>query len=220
MKSMTVKAALIAALVAAALASSAAASNAPLNVTFDKHVVDPTAFVFQGTTGGDVPGALTSKLVSIEASTGPILHLTFDWIVSAGAKSFTARTWGKLEHENRQRRDERDGDRRLPARRAGPRAGPPSTPQRFIRRLATANAGYRGLVDRGPSSCNSDRTGPAELEEAAGWVRAAAAELTRERTHRHLTRCRPSARVSSSLPAVGRWLWCVVAAARRCATPR
>ena len=94
MKSLTVKAALIAALLAAALASSAAASNAPLNVTFDKHVVDPAAFVFQGTTGGDVPGALTSKLVSIEASTGPILHLTFDWIVSAGAKSFTARTSG------------------------------------------------------------------------------------------------------------------------------
>jgi len=94
MKSWILKAALLAALASAVVASTAFGSNAPVRVTFDKHVVDPAAFVFAGTTGGDVSGSLTSKLVSLDASTGPNLHITFDWIVSAGASSFTARTSG------------------------------------------------------------------------------------------------------------------------------
>ena len=50
--------------------------------------------MFEGTTSGAAPGLLTSNLVSKDATTGPILHITFDWIVSSGTKSFTARTSG------------------------------------------------------------------------------------------------------------------------------
>ena len=79
----------------AALATSpASASNAPVQVDFVKHVVDPNALVFQGTASGAVDGSLTSKLVSLDGVTGPVYHVTFDWIVSAGAQSFTARTSG------------------------------------------------------------------------------------------------------------------------------
>ena len=85
---------LLACTVAAAAVPAANASNAPVLVTFDKHVVDPVAFVFAGTTGGDISGSLTSNLVSLNASTGPNLHITFDWHVTAGARSFTARTDG------------------------------------------------------------------------------------------------------------------------------
>ena len=85
---------LLACTVAAAAVPAANASNAPVLVTFDKHVVDPVAFVFAGTTGGDISGSLTSNLVSLNASTGPNLHITFDWKVTAGTKSFTARTDG------------------------------------------------------------------------------------------------------------------------------
>ena len=83
----------VGALVAVAVPA-AGASNAPVQVTFDKHVIDPIAFVFAGTTGGDISGSLTSNLVSLDASTGPNLHITFDWKVTAGTKSFTARTDG------------------------------------------------------------------------------------------------------------------------------
>jgi hypothetical protein len=70
------------------------AAAPPIRVDFVKHVVDPTNFVFEGTVSGGVTGALTSKLVSLDAQQGKILHVTFDWIVSAGGKSFTARTKG------------------------------------------------------------------------------------------------------------------------------
>jgi hypothetical protein len=93
MRKLTLIVLCVGALVAAAVPA-ANASNAPLQVTFDKHVVDRTAFVFMGTTGGDISGSLTSNLVSLNATTGPILHITFDWNVSAGAKSFIARTDG------------------------------------------------------------------------------------------------------------------------------
>jgi hypothetical protein len=91
---MTVKAALLAAFTAVLFCATASGSNAPVQVTFDKRVIDPVAFVFAGTTGGDIGGTLTSDLVSLNASTGPNLHITFDWHVTAGAKSFTARTDG------------------------------------------------------------------------------------------------------------------------------
>jgi hypothetical protein len=93
MRKLTLIALCVGALVAAAVPA-ANASNAPVQVTFDKHVTDPLAFVFEGTTGGDISGTLTSNLVSLNASTGPNLHITFDWNVSAGPKSFTARTDG------------------------------------------------------------------------------------------------------------------------------
>jgi hypothetical protein len=94
MKRWIVKAALLAVVAAAVVASGAFGSNAPVLVTFDKHVVDPVAFAFEGTAGGDVTGDLHSQLVSLSASSGPILQIAFDWTVSAGAKSFTARTEG------------------------------------------------------------------------------------------------------------------------------
>src|SRR5262249_18257538 len=85
---------LLACTVAAVAVAAANPSNAPVRVTFDKQVTDPQAFVFRGTTGGDISGDLISNLVSLNASTGPNLHITFDWHVIAGAKSFTARTDG------------------------------------------------------------------------------------------------------------------------------
>jgi hypothetical protein len=75
-------------------ATSLSAANDPVRVTFDKHLVDAAAFTFAGTTDGDAPGTLTSQLVSIEDVSGPVYHVTFDWFVSAGAKSFVARTSG------------------------------------------------------------------------------------------------------------------------------
>jgi hypothetical protein len=74
--------------------TSASAANAPVRVTFDKHLVDAATLTFEGVTGGDVSGMLTSRLVSIEDVTGPVYHVTFDWFVSAGTRSFVARTSG------------------------------------------------------------------------------------------------------------------------------
>ncbi len=83
----------LAAFFVAIMASSATAAR-PVQVDFVKHAIDPVNFVFAGTVSGDVSGDLTSRLVSLEAVTGPVYHLTFDWTVSAGSESFTARTSG------------------------------------------------------------------------------------------------------------------------------
>src|SRR5262245_33896952 len=91
---LTMLAALAAVVAAAAVGASTATAAPPPQVDWSKHVVDPANFVFQGTTSGDAPGTLTSRLVSLDAATGPILHVTFDWIVGSGARSFTARTSG------------------------------------------------------------------------------------------------------------------------------
>src|SRR5262245_52612300 len=81
------------ALVATALGASAGAgANAPVRVTFDKQLANPATLTFAGTSGGDAAGTLTSQLVSIDAESGPVVHVTFDWFISAGAKSFVART--------------------------------------------------------------------------------------------------------------------------------
>jgi len=84
---------------AVAGAPAASASNAPLHVNFVKHLVDPQTFTFAGSVNGDVDGNLVSRLVSLSGAgpngtDGPIYKITFDWIVSAGGKSFTARTSG------------------------------------------------------------------------------------------------------------------------------
>ena len=79
---------------ATATASAATASNAPLEVHFVKHVVDRTNLVFEGTVSGAVNGSLVSRLVRLNSIDGPIYNITFDWIVSAADKSFTARTTG------------------------------------------------------------------------------------------------------------------------------
>jgi hypothetical protein len=78
----------------AVAAGSGAKTAARFQVDFVKHVVDPQSFVFEGTVSGSVSGELTSKLVSLDAQQGQVLRITFDWIVDAGGKSFTARTKG------------------------------------------------------------------------------------------------------------------------------
>ncbi len=75
--------------------SSAAATNAPVRLTFEKTIADPAAGVWTGTTGGDVNGTLRTELRSLTV-TGSIWHVTFDWIITAGERSFTARLTGVL----------------------------------------------------------------------------------------------------------------------------
>ena len=86
----------------AAVGSSSAKPAAPVQVDFAKHVVDAKAFVFKGTVSGGVTGGLTSKLVSLDTKQGKVLYITFDWIVKAGAKSFTARTIGTWDQNTGQ----------------------------------------------------------------------------------------------------------------------
>jgi hypothetical protein len=88
----TMLAALAAAI--AAIGAPTATAASPVQVDFAKHVVDPAALTFAGTTSGDAPGTLTSELVSLDAQTGPILHITFRWTVSSPGRSFTAVTSG------------------------------------------------------------------------------------------------------------------------------
>jgi hypothetical protein len=76
-------------------ASTAAAESAPVRLSFEKSILDPAAGVWEGTTAGDVAGALRTELRSLQV-TGPIWHVTFDWIVTAGPQSFTARLSGIL----------------------------------------------------------------------------------------------------------------------------
>jgi hypothetical protein len=71
------------------------AESAPVRLSFDKSIVDPTAGVWEGATAGDVAGGLRTELRGLQV-TGPIWHVSFDWIVSAGPQSFTARLSGIL----------------------------------------------------------------------------------------------------------------------------
>jgi hypothetical protein len=80
------------ALVAVAVPA-ANASNAPVRLTFDKTATAPG--VWHGTVAGDIDGNLTTELLALDV-TGPIWHVTFDWIIDAGPSSFTARLSGVL----------------------------------------------------------------------------------------------------------------------------
>lgn len=81
-------------------APAGADSTAPLRLTFAKEAV--AVGVWEGTVSGDVAGDLTSKLT---ACTGPnpcsgtIWHVEFDWIIQAGAESFTAHLTGVLNNK-------------------------------------------------------------------------------------------------------------------------
>jgi hypothetical protein len=77
----------------AAAAPAANASSAPVRLSFDKVAVEPG--VWEGTVAGDIDGALTTRLLSNDIR-GPVWHVTFDWIIDAGAQSFTARLSGVL----------------------------------------------------------------------------------------------------------------------------
>jgi hypothetical protein len=88
-------------LLSAGLAFAApAGATAPLRLTFEKESV--AAGAWEGTVSGDVDGELMSVLT---ACTGPnpcsgtIWHVEFDWIIQAGAESFTAHLSGVLNNE-------------------------------------------------------------------------------------------------------------------------
>jgi hypothetical protein len=80
-----------------------AGASAPLTLTFEKTAVAPG--VWEGTVSGDVDGHLTTALT---ACTGPtpcseqIWHVEFDWIITAGAESFTAQLSGILNTQTGQ----------------------------------------------------------------------------------------------------------------------
>ena len=75
-------------------ASAQSASNmSPVRIEFDKQ--GGVAGIWHGMVGGDVTGDLTTQLTSAH-QTGQILHVTFDWIIDAGAQSFTAELEGTL----------------------------------------------------------------------------------------------------------------------------
>lgn len=92
MRKITLIALVLGALAAVAVPAGSAA-NAPVRLEFDKTATGPG--VWQGTVSGDVEGSLETRLLDITVS-GPVWHVTFDWIVDSGASSFTARLNGTL----------------------------------------------------------------------------------------------------------------------------
>ena len=65
----------------------------PIRIQFDKQ--GGANGTWTGTVTGDVEGALTTQLQSLTPN-GPILNVSFAWIVSAGEQSFTAVLHGTL----------------------------------------------------------------------------------------------------------------------------
>ena len=78
---------------AALLTPSTAQAKSPVYLTFDKSATGPGTW--QGTVSGDIAGDLNTALRDLRI-TGPVWHVEFDWIVSAGSQSFTARLKGVL----------------------------------------------------------------------------------------------------------------------------
>jgi hypothetical protein len=79
--------------------ASPASATAPLRLTFEKEAA--TAGVWEGSVSGDVDGGLTTMLTSCNGPnpcSGRIWHVEFDWIVAAGAESFTAHLSGILNN--------------------------------------------------------------------------------------------------------------------------
>jgi hypothetical protein len=71
----------------------ALAVSDPIRLTFDKAAV--AAGVWEGTVSGDIEGTLRTVLLTVD-ETGAIWHVTFDWIIGSGERSFTARLDGVL----------------------------------------------------------------------------------------------------------------------------
>jgi hypothetical protein len=93
--------ALVVALVAAGLLflAAPARASAPLQLTFEKEAVAPGAW--EGTVSGDIDGDLTTFLTGCTGPNpceGAIWHVEFDWIIDAGAESFTAHLSGVLNN--------------------------------------------------------------------------------------------------------------------------
>jgi hypothetical protein len=79
--------------------ASPASATTPLRLTFEKEAV--AVGVWEGSVSGDVDGDLTTVLTSCSGPnpcSGRIWHVEFDWIVNAGAESFTAHLSGILNN--------------------------------------------------------------------------------------------------------------------------
>lgn len=77
----------------AALSKAASAPNQPVRLEFAKCAV--VTGVWEGTVTGDIEGDLRTELTELRV-TGPIWHVRFNWIISAGEQSFTADLRGIL----------------------------------------------------------------------------------------------------------------------------
>ncbi|HET6664127.1 MAG TPA: hypothetical protein VFG94_07705 [Acidimicrobiales bacterium] len=76
-----------------------ASASAPLRLTFEKETAG--LGVWEGSVSGDVDGDLTTVLTTCtgpNACSGQIWHVEFDWIIHAGAVSFTAHLSGILNN--------------------------------------------------------------------------------------------------------------------------
>jgi hypothetical protein len=74
-----------------------ARASAPLQLTFEKESVG--IGMWEGTVSGDINGDLTSRLTACSGPnpcSGQVWHVEFDWIIDAGADSFTAHLSGVL----------------------------------------------------------------------------------------------------------------------------
>ena len=80
----------VAALVLVPVASAAP----PVRLSFEKQAVERG--VWKGSVAGDIEGGLTTRMIGFDDSE-PVWKVTFDWIVDAGRKSFTARLSGTLD---------------------------------------------------------------------------------------------------------------------------
>jgi hypothetical protein len=67
-------------------------------VHFVKHLVDPEAFVFNGTTTGAAHGTLRSNLLTQIATAGDYSIVSFRWTVSAHKHSLVAQTTGTINN--------------------------------------------------------------------------------------------------------------------------
>jgi hypothetical protein len=76
-----------------------AGASSPVNLTFEKEAVAPGAW--EGTVSGDINGDLKSFLTACSGPnpcSGRIWHVEFDWVIDAGAESFTAHLSGVLNN--------------------------------------------------------------------------------------------------------------------------
>ncbi len=76
-----------------------ARASSPVNLTFEKESVTPGAW--EGTVSGDINGDLNSFLTTCTGPnpcSGRIWHVEFDWVIDAGAESFTAHLSGVLNN--------------------------------------------------------------------------------------------------------------------------
>ena len=79
-KRILVLAALLSAVGADSISTTATAKAPPVHLTFSKQASGPG--VWSGAVAGDIEGALTTRLISIDDHK-PVNRVTFDWIVDA-----------------------------------------------------------------------------------------------------------------------------------------